>query len=362
MQRPPLLRALLSIDGRYAVVLDREVRCFDCESGRLLWRHAPEIPPEARHAVIGRSMLVCPDSTGHIIAYELATGRERWRRKLPPAAKVAGVLLSPLGLNAARPDGLDCIVSGREIPVMALDGGTGETLWPESPSARQLLRESIPAPVTKPYHDGWNLVLPCTDGSMQLLFVNGALSARIRLPGVESLPPEAVVLPDRRDGVVVAWFAPGKGLCLYGVSWQDRPEAKKLRQLSEFADDTLGAPLLVDGRTLFAGFRSGRIVRVRLEEKEDIRQNMRAPGPVSGPLARNRGLLLVPHEAGGETTAGVIAFDLAHAGPPAARWRFPTGERAPRELGVSGGAERHPVLIAAPERIWLLEEECSPSP
>lgn len=109
-------------DGRvYAAAVEGGVRALELQTGRQVWRYAPEKKEDLRLSGgpgVGEGLVVIGGLDGDVIALDAATGAEKWRAKVPneviaPPAVAQGVV----------------VVRSNDGQVTAFDAASGERRW-----------------------------------------------------------------------------------------------------------------------------------------------------------------------------------------------------------------------------------------
>jgi outer membrane protein assembly factor BamB len=162
-------RCSVSIDEGRAYTLGTmgHLHCFEARSGKLLWQHDCRQEYNAKVPVWGIAgsplvegdlviVLVGGRDNASVMAFDKATGRERWRALEDPLAYV-----SPIVIDRAGQRVLVCITGRR---VVGLDPQTGRLDW-ESPYPPK----EMPITIATPVFDGEHLFITSFyDGSLLL--------------------------------------------------------------------------------------------------------------------------------------------------------------------------------------------------
>jgi outer membrane protein assembly factor BamB len=128
-------------DGTYVVVpwtTDVQLAAYELASGRLAWSK-PYEPVRGAQPVHVDGLVIVQQADGHLSAFDVRTGAERWKLQLQPKAS---------GCSTSRPavaDGVVYVSSGasppaanprREYFVHAVEARTGRELWRYTPLSR----------------------------------------------------------------------------------------------------------------------------------------------------------------------------------------------------------------------------------
>ncbi|MCS6849683.1 MAG: PQQ-binding-like beta-propeller repeat protein [Gemmataceae bacterium] len=108
---------------------DRALYCLDAASGTVQWRTPLKLNPWGGPSLLGEVVVVAGSSIGYdpkalngargdIAAYELATGKERWRKEVPGGIVGGAALAAGLA-----------VVTATDGKVRAFDLATGERRW-----------------------------------------------------------------------------------------------------------------------------------------------------------------------------------------------------------------------------------------
>ncbi len=119
---------------------EESIRCFDAESGKLIWQYAYksvytigyQAGPRAA-VTISDGMTYSLGAMGHLHCHDLATGRLVWNRDLDKTYKISESKRMPIWGIAASPlvhdDKLILQIGAKDATVVALNKTSGEEIW-----------------------------------------------------------------------------------------------------------------------------------------------------------------------------------------------------------------------------------------
>lgn len=261
------------------------------------WYEAPLRRPRlgpGRAIVAGDTLLVAPGDAGHVLAYERATGRLRWQRRIderlprPTVAHLLGVVDQGGRDLAILTDG----------GVLALDVATGETAWVGHPvpDPSDIIGEGVLA--------GDDVLVP-TGAGLQRFSLPREGSYRGTAPWPRKIEPGNLVVAD--DVLLLA----GRETLSAFYDW-DRIAAQIERQRRERPDDP---ELMLEAGDLY--LRGGEMGRARAAFAAAEAIASKVGGPAVA--AARRGIVATwlhegrQHQEVGATEAARAAYEQAAA-------------------------------------------------
>jgi outer membrane protein assembly factor BamB len=118
--------------------------CYDAESGKKLWRKDTGRPPRffvssSPIVVDGLAIVqVGAENSGGLVAYDLASGNEKWKWTEDSAAYASPVLLTL--------DGIKAIVAETDQQIVAVNAADGKVLW-QSPFSHGQMQYNSATPI-----------------------------------------------------------------------------------------------------------------------------------------------------------------------------------------------------------------------
>ncbi len=373
-----------SADGKtiYVATLNGSIAAANTLDGRLLWRHPTQKPvrPGVYKAplCLGNGRLIALDQGGGLLALSAETGDVLW-----PEAPGKGPLDDTVPLRAQllhlksaasaerTADRFAVLVTMHSAsPLYAVDGVTGDLLWPKSEAGRDRLGAKIVQPLGEPLHLPKRhhlLVMGGGDrrrggGSLHVLLEDGAYVGGVPLVKGR-IDREPLLARHGEDEVDLFVAEEGVGIHRFLIDPASPLSPERQWTVDAFVSESLGAPFLVAGDHVFAGFESGRVARLR-------RQNgacpagwdfQGLPGPVTGPMVRSGRRLLLTCGTRADRPAFLIGLDLTGNRIAGEAWRYPLGDTRTPPTGVRvfhpAGGEPGFLLVGAGPILHCLDDE-----